>query len=139
MIDKNLSEFSRDRTRPDGHFPQCKRCRSEYRKSARGRSLDLANQKERRLRRPGQQPHQRTTIARNVSYVTEIKSKPCTDCGNSFPACCMDFDHVRGEKKMNVASMAWSTLSLATIQAEIDKCDLVCANCHRIRTFNRGR
>lgn len=46
----------------------------------------------------------------------------------------MDFDHV-GDKAFNIATAIdkrWSE-----IQAEIKKCDVVCANCHRIRTYTR--
>jgi hypothetical protein len=44
----------------------------------------------------------------------------------------MDFDHVRGEKLFNIGQ----TLSVAMPKflTEISKCDIVCANCHRIRT-----
>jgi hypothetical protein len=59
------------------------------------------------------------------------------DCGQTFPPYVMDFDHVRGEKKYNVGLMASSGYSLKMIAAEIQKCDLVCANCHRIRTHQR--
>jgi hypothetical protein len=45
----------------------------------------------------------------------------------------LDFDHVRGEKLYNVAKMA-AGYSWAKILVEIEKCDVVCANCHRIRT-----
>lgn len=61
---------------------------------------------------------------------------PCTDCGFSYPVVCMDFDHVRGEKKFNLSSS--HGYSEATIREEIAKCELVCANCHRIRTSKRG-
>jgi hypothetical protein len=49
----------------------------------------------------------------------------------------MDFDHVRGEKLFDVSRMVGPGLSLELIKAEIAKCDVVCANCHRIRTFER--
>lgn len=70
--------------------------------------------------------------------LNEIKSKPCMDCGGIFDPVCMDFDHRPGEvKSFNVA--AWRNFSAnvttAKLHAEIAKCDVVCANCHRIRTF----
>ena len=49
----------------------------------------------------------------------------------------MDFDHLR-DKKMNVSRMINSPYSLEEIINEISKCDLLCANCHRRRTWNRG-
>ena len=52
--------------------------------------------------------------------------------------CCMDFDHHKGDKKAhNIGSMFAHHYSRELIQTELDKCDLVCANCHRIRTRDR--
>lgn len=70
------------------------------------------------------------------SLITHIKDKPCADCGGKFPACAMDFDHVSGEKVMNIARLSRLS-SPASLLSEIKKCELVCANCHRIRTFFR--
>jgi hypothetical protein len=68
------------------------------------------------------------------------KSKPCADCGHSFPACCMDFDHRIGtEKSYCVGTMVAHHYSLNLIEKEVAKCDLVCANCHRIRTRDRRK
>lgn len=67
--------------------------------------------------------------------LNELKSQPCMDCGGSFPPECMDFDHVRGEKVGGVSSLF--TLSRTRAVAEIAKCELVCSNCHRIRTKAR--
>lgn len=75
--------------------------------------------------------------ARNMARLTEAKNKPCMDCGGSFPAVCMDFDHVRGNKVGNISTMAGQALSPERIEAEIAKCDVVCSNCHRIRTDAR--
>lgn len=46
----------------------------------------------------------------------------------------LEFDHVRGVKKGDVSLMARQGLALKTIDAEIAKCDVRCANCHRRRT-----
>jgi len=70
--------------------------------------------------------------------ITAIKeSTPCTDCGNSYPAVCMDFDHIEDNKIANVATLAANGALWLTIQEEIQKCELVCANCHRLRTQSR--
>jgi hypothetical protein len=72
-------------------------------------------------------------------WMAELKSKPCHDCGQSFPTCCMDFDHRKGEhKEYNVGSMFAHHYGRTLIETELAKCDLVCANCHRILTQNRG-
>ena len=49
----------------------------------------------------------------------------------------MDFDHITGKKKHNLARYANSAVSLSTIKDEIKKCEVVCANCHRYRTWLR--
>jgi hypothetical protein len=70
-------------------------------------------------------------------YVIETKTgKPCTDCGGYFPTCCLQWDHVpeRGPKLFEIGR---GDFSIAKIKAEIAKCDLVCANCHVVRTWNR--
>lgn len=71
-------------------------------------------------------------------YWLKVKT-PCADCKACFPAECMDFDHVRGEKVNNVGTMVAHGWSWDKIEAEIAKCDLVCANCHRTRTKNRRK
>jgi len=47
----------------------------------------------------------------------------------------MDFDHVRGAKRFHLSESEHKSKRL--IKEEIRKCDLVCANCHRIRTHER--
>lgn len=64
-----------------------------------------------------------------------LKSGPCIDCGQTFPVECMDFDHKYSEKIKDVAMMV--DFSEKKLTAEIAKCDLVCANCHRTRTKAR--
>lgn len=56
----------------------------------------------------------------------------CADCGFNEAAVALDFDHVRGVKEFQIgtARLAWPR-----VMAEIAKCEVRCANCHRIRTF----
>ena len=62
----------------------------------------------------------------------------CYDCDRSFPEWpdVFDFDHRDSSQKRtelsNMLCGSWKKLS-----AELEKCDLVCANCHRIRTAKR--
>ena len=60
----------------------------------------------------------------------------CVDCGETDPDV-LDFDHVGTDKEGNITNMVHDDLSLERINAEIDKCDVVCANCHRRRTVKR--
>jgi hypothetical protein len=72
------------------------------------------------------------------AWMVELKASPCSDCGNAYPTCCMDFDHRAGTvKAYNVGSMFAHHYSRELIEAEVAKCDLVCANCHRVRTRDR--
>ena len=69
-------------------------------------------------------------------YVREIKeSSPCTDCGISYPYYVMEFDHLR-DKANTVANITHSG-SFENVKKEIKKCELVCANCHKTRTWQR--
>lgn len=68
--------------------------------------------------------------------LAEIKqASGCTDCGESNHIV-LDFDHIR-DKKYNVSRMIHDGFSWAAIKKEIAKCEVVCANCHRIRTHKR--
>lgn len=67
------------------------------------------------------------------------KSRPCADCGRSYPYYVMEFDHREGETKcFNIADvMGPRRAGKKRLLAEIAKCDVVCANCHRERTYQR--
>ena len=69
--------------------------------------------------------------------IRQAKEAPCTDCGQEFHPEAMDFDHVRGDKWKNISKI--DRASEKKIREELAKCDLVCANCHRIRTATRRR
>ena|ERR1019366_2658272 len=77
----------------------------------------------------------RTRKHRTRVQLDKLKNAPCSDCKNIFPPECMDFDHVIGIKNFDIGD-GWSN-SWGIILAEIAKCELVCANCHRIRTRKR--
>ena len=72
-----------------------------------------------------------------VAEINEIKNVPCADCGAKYPPYVMDFDHRCGTRKLsNVADLVRNFCAKRAL-AEIEKCDVVCSNCHRIRTHNR--
>lgn len=68
-------------------------------------------------------------------FLWSLKRKPCMDCGIEYPPYVMDFDHVRGVKEFPISEGVMK--SSIRILLEVAKCDVVCANCHRIRTFTR--
>jgi hypothetical protein len=59
----------------------------------------------------------------------------CGFSGKNFPQV-LEFDHL-SDKKFAIGVWSQFVLSLEKIQLEIKKCDLVCANCHRVRTVKR--
>ena len=63
---------------------------------------------------------------------------PCMECNGVFDWCAMDFDHRPGEvKELKIAQLGWYVVSpknIASFEKEAAKCDLVCSNCHRVRT-----
>ena len=82
---------------------------------------------------------QRTRDKRNKirAYIQDYKqSHSCTDCKENYPYWMMDFDHL-GDKKFNISNFQTKNTTLKAIQNEIQKCDVVCANCHRNRTYLR--
>lgn len=113
------SDFHRGQSR-------CKECRQAYIQ----RRGDLHRQQTRRAR------DKRRAAAR--AHVIEILTTgACTDCGLVDPAV-LEFDHI-GPKTMEVGRLVREGYRLERVKAEIARCELVCANCHRIRTAKRVR
>ena len=70
-------------------------------------------------------------------YIQEFKtSRGCADCGEKYPYWLLEFDHLR-DKKFTISEFSQHFSSLDKIKEEIEKCDVVCCNCHRNRTFFR--
>lgn len=62
----------------------------------------------------------------------------CVDCGQTYPSYILDFDHVYGKKVANIGQML-NYFSVEDIMKEVAKCDVVCSNCHRERTYQRKK
>ena len=104
--------------------PWCRVCRKAY---------DAEYwQANKHRRRPHRERHQEFR-----AWYEELKRAPCCDCSGSFPPECMQWDHRPGEAK--AADVGWlaSRHARKRILNEIEKCDLVCANCHAVRTRQR--
>lgn len=61
----------------------------------------------------------------------------CVDCGEDDPLT-LEFDHVSGVKKNDVSNMVSQNYGVDAIRSELEKCEIVCANCHRVRTATRA-
>lgn len=77
--------------------------------------------------------------SRVLEYIHNIKvARGCSDCGYNAHAEALDFDHLPGHiKRHGVSRLVNEDYSLARVAAEIAKCEVVCANCHRVRTSRR--
>lgn len=95
-----------------------------------------ANNSERHLEymRRANKKSRRKKSQKVFDYLFE---NPCIDCGEADVRV-LDFDHVRGEKVMAVRNLLSRSANLEKIFAEIAKCEVRCANCHRRVTVERG-
>lgn len=99
----------------------------ERRRAWRTRNLDLVRRKHRATSKAA---YQRTSGFLNALKI----EKGCTDCGYNDNPLALEFDHVRGEKRLALSHLATRAPTLETLLAELSKCDVRCSCCHRIRT-----
>ena len=143
-------------SKPDGLYNSCKACEKKYYMEEVNRERCKIRSKMWRIKNIGtakaaskawydahkrrhytkEDPKRiRLSAKEERDIINSLKiGKGCVDCGDTYAPHCMDFDHVRGEKHYSVSQMLGNGFRLETILDEIKKCDLVCANCHRIRT-----
>jgi hypothetical protein len=64
-----------------------------------------------------------------------LSSKSCIDCGEKDPRV-LDFDHKKSSDKFKpISQMLSGHYSWKSLESEIKKCDIRCANCHRRKTY----
>jgi len=129
LLDKPLHDFGLKNPAKGWYSSYCRPCTRERSKEHYQKNL-VAYITRARTR-------SRTDRDRNRAYVAEyLATHPCIDCGES-DAVVLEFDHRDpGTKLENVARLL-HTGTLTAVQAEIEKCDVRCGNCHRIRTANQ--
>jgi hypothetical protein len=125
--------------KPIGAFPE--RSRGSGKRQSHCRACKAAYQREwyeqhRAQHKANVAVHSKARIQQNRDIIQRAKAVPCTDCGFSYPPYVMDFDHVRGTKLGTIASW-YVSISGSVLRAEIAKCEVVCAKCHRRRTHRR--
>ena len=123
-IDKPKDEFAINRTTKTGRQRHCKVCT---------RSNSKAHYIENRRQYYDRNARERTAL---LALVREKKKVPCADCRKTYPYYVMDFDHRPGELKIAGVCHIHRKGKTKTL-AEMKKCDVVCANCHRERTHRR--
>ena len=122
---KAASEFHNSRT---GQFSYCRECRRAYDR----RYYHERGKAARRVR-------QRARVLEARTWMAALKEGvPCADCGLLFPVWVMHWDHLPGYEKVgSISEMVGSRSRTITI-AELQKCELVCGNCHVLRTISRS-
>ena len=94
-------------------------------------------EKHKQRLRVSQSELQKNRNQSNKLRAIEYKGNKCFDCGNSYQQCCYDFHHLDPDiKDANIAQLI--SRNFEKIKPELDKCILLCSNCHRIRHFNDG-
>lgn len=129
-LSKPVEDLMKDRARPKGYRNKCLVCLRAEKKIY---YATVTKHNKQTPRTPGvlwDQPRK--------EYLNDLRSKtPCTDCGNNFHWCAMDFDHLPGNKKLFNIMAKYRDVSWELLQNEIAKCEIVCSNCHRVRTRDR--
>lgn len=107
--------------------PEVKRKESEYKKKwyQRNKERVIANNRKNTLR-------YREEV---YNYIRQYREQHPCKCGESHPSC-LDFHHESGEKEFNISVAIEKGYSLIRVKAEIEKCEILCSNCHRKLHYN---
>jgi hypothetical protein len=137
---KPLEQFGKDTRHKDGHQSHCYTCRNEAGKIKRSTPEGKAAKKlmDQTYRQGNLEKciaTRQIRIKEGIAIINSYRCHPCTDCGRTFDPHCMELDHIRGEKSKNVSAMR--AHNREKLIQEIEKCEVVCAVCHRIRTEKR--
>jgi len=126
-LDKKLAEYNLKKGRADGLQDKCKECQKdhakEYYKVNKEKQKEQINE-ARRIR----------VKENREKYFNVLSSNSCVDCSETNPIV-LEFDHKDDVDKISgVGKMIGHGNSWDKIKEEMAKCDVRCANCHRIRT-----
>lgn len=120
--EKNLEEFNFQKSGILGRHSWCRVCQSADYMKNRVRHLAQVRAREKRIE-----------VEHFAKIMDYLLGHPCIDCGETDPIV-LEFDHVRGEKVRAVSELVALRQAWSKIEAEIEKCDVRCANCHRRKT-----
>lgn len=133
-VEQPISQFYIERRNIGGYRHQCKNC-EKIRHSSRKRQYNEKSYQKNKSKRI-QEIKDKTTVLKTIVF-EYMKNKSCVDCGNNN-SIFFEFDHVRGKKIKDINEMCNKGTNQNTLIAELHKCDIVCANCHRTRTDRRA-
>lgn len=126
---KSIEEFGNRKASKDGKDSKCKECAREYHKN-----LYHTGTKRKQQIRKNNDAAKRRLIIKKDEYLTDCGG--CCDCGITDVRV-LTFDHVNDDKEFGVAQGIQNAYSWERILREMEKCEVVCANCHMIRTRER--
>ena len=144
--DKEDTEFHNRKDRPKGKASMCAKCSNKrWQKYKEQNPAKIAQNFQNWKDTPGNMERLKVLWAqrdrnrekRLREILNTIKDAPCQDCDVKYPSYVLDFDHRPGETKLFNVGHVSKAGSVKRLLEEIAKCDLVCSNCHRIRTHNR--
>ena len=127
QVTKPLEDFQKRASNKDGHTGQCKKCKRDYDRQHYRKNPERASY----IKKNREDAAEKT----KAWYASYLQTKSCADCGQDDWRV-LEADHVSGHKRDNIARLL--TSSLKAVQEELKHCEIVCANCHRIRTITRG-
>ena len=120
---KEITDFNKNKTKHDGYNNICREC-----SKARSKQYYNMNPLQHRKAVAKRNAIQRTIIR---DYIIEQKTSGCILCDETDP-CCIDFHHTDPTSKaFGIGSAGGRGIPINDIQKEINKCVLLCANCHR--------
>lgn len=125
---KDISEFY-TKKRLSGKavlYSQCKGCHSKYTKTHYVANKPAYLDRAKKAREAYQ-------IKMRSFILAYLHDHPCVDCGER-DVVVLQFDHCRGVKIMSISEMISRCLAERKVLAEIEKCDVRCANCHARKT-----
>jgi hypothetical protein len=128
-VSKPLADFSWRRRAKFQRDTFCRACRAAYGKehyaANRQRYIDQARARK-----------QAAARERYAFLIRFLHEHPCVDCGETDPVV-LEFDHL-ADKEFNIGQ-GFAERNWESVLAEMQKCEVVCANCHRRRTARRRR
>jgi hypothetical protein len=123
---KHLDEFAYSNRILKSRQKHCRACMSDFNKAS-------YNKRKTEYRQNIYDNREKRRLDNRQFVWNYLSTHPCVDCGERDPRL-LEFDHVRGNKKENISQLATGRYSFETIQKEISKCEVRCANCHRRKT-----
>lgn len=94
---------------------------------------------KRRKRREKKRRYRENLKKKKSLIIEEAKSVPCTDCEGVFDPSELEFDHLR-DKLFTIGSCrSMRNITISKLMLEIEKCEVVCTECHTMRERARGR